>query len=298
MEKDKLAPRSKLLEELYFCSCVDWTVMNREFGRMRYVPDRLLITFIDGGSATFTLNNEKIVLHPNELMLLKPRQEICMDEMDENAKFSIVGLLPALQDVLLKQFSTSFFAYVKSRDIWKIDERTQRALRSFYDVFDYNYRAKNGTFSTEIANSLFVVFIQSFYQLVSDDVNAERSEEYTVSARTLGGRFFQLLNENYKREHSVTFYSEQLCISSKYLTQIVKKITNSTPKDIIDRRLGMESLFLLTKTNMNVQEISIELGFPDQSYFGRFFKRLFGISPLHYRLNPDMSLMEKLKPEI
>ena len=75
---------------------------------------------------------------------------------------------------------------------------------------------------------------------------------------------------------------------------MVRSFSGRTPKDIIDRRLAVEALFLLTKTEKNIQEISNELGFPDQSYFGRFFKRVFGLSPLNYRMNPDFSLIERL----
>jgi len=68
-----------------------------------------------------------------------------------------------------------------------------------------------------------------------------------------------------------------------------------TPKELIDRKLAIESMYLLGKNDMTIQEVSNALGFPDQSYFGRFFKRLLGISPLAYRKNPDLSLMSRLK---
>lgn len=228
-------------------------------------------------------------------MFLHPRQEVSMIQIDEGTSICLIGFMPSLQDVVSKQFGLSFFAYVHQHPIVSLDERTAQALRSFYDVYEYNYRVAPGPFSTEIANSLFSIFMQSFYQILKErGLDLESQDSSTMTMRTLGGRFFQLLREQYKNEHSVSYYADQLCVSSKYLAQVVKSISQFTPKELIDRRLGEEALFLLTKTNKNIQEISNDLGFPDQSYFGRFFKRLFGMAPLHYRLNPDLSIMEKL----
>ena len=57
-----------------------------------------------------------------------------------------------------------------------------------------------------------------------------------------------------------------------------------TPKQIIDETLMHEAMKLLDKNNSSIQDISVSLGFPDQSYFGRFFKRLKHMSTQQYRL--------------
>ena len=57
-----------------------------------------------------------------------------------------------------------------------------------------------------------------------------------------------------------------------------------TPKQIIDETLLQEAMKRLDKNDSSIQEISVGLGFPDQSYFGRFFKRMKQMSPQQYRL--------------
>jgi AraC-like DNA-binding protein len=54
-------------------------------------------------------------------------------------------------------------------------------------------------------------------------------------------------------------------------------------KKWIDDYVIWETKALLKSTNMTVQQISDELNFPSQSFFGKYFKRLVGLSPLEYR---------------
>lgn len=75
------------------------------------------------------------------------------------------------------------------------------------------------------------------------------------------------------------FYADRLCISTKYLTGICRSITNgASAKQIIDQHVILEIKVLLQSTELSMQEIADRLGFPDQSYLGRYFKRYEGMS--------------------
>jgi AraC-like DNA-binding protein len=97
--------------------------------------------------------------------------------------------------------------------------------------------------------------------------------------------FFSLLLTNYKKEQEASFYAEQLNITTRYLSKIVKEISSITIKDHINNMLIEESYHLLSSTDMTVQQISFELSFSDQSSFSKFFKRNTGMSPVEYRNN-------------
>ena len=93
----------------------------------------------------------------------------------------------------------------------------------------------------------------------------------------------ELLSDHYKKERSVNFYAHSLCITPKYLTTIIKCISGKPVSDWIDHFVLLEAQSLLKYTNMSVQEISYQLNFPNQSFFGCYFKRLTGMSPSQYK---------------
>ena len=280
--------------DLYFCACVSGDELQRALNKTISLNGRLAVIFTEGGEVTVSLNGGSYNVTESHFFIVPPSCPIRLLSSSPGVSVYIIGFLPALQDVVSKQFSISFFYYVHQHPLWQLTPRSRRALLSFYDVYDYTCNEQPGQFSTEIANSMFCIFMQMCYQSQQARVELANLSDTSMTSRSLGTRFFKLVHENYKSRHNVSFYADLLCVSSKYLAQVVRSFSGRTPKDIIDRRLAVEALFLLTKTEKNIQEISNELGFPDQSYFGRFFKRVFGLSPLNYRMNPDFSLIERL----
>jgi AraC-type DNA-binding domain-containing proteins len=66
---------------------------------------------------------------------------------------------------------------------------------------------------------------------------------------------------------------------------VIKEAGGKSAGEWIDERVILEVKALLKSTNMTIQQISDELNFPTQSSFGKYFKRLTGISPKEYRNN-------------
>lgn len=95
--------------------------------------------------------------------------------------------------------------------------------------------------------------------------------------------FIHLLREHCKTEHSVTFYANQLCITPEYLSKIMKHFSGRTVTKWIDDALLREAQILIRNKALTIQQISDILNFSDQSAFGKFFKKHFGVSPIEYR---------------
>jgi AraC family transcriptional activator of pobA len=99
-------------------------------------------------------------------------------------------------------------------------------------------------------------------------------------------RQFNLLVENhYKKEHSVKFYAEQVNRSPKTLSNLFALYNNKSPLAIIQERIIIEAKRLLLYTDRSAKEIAYELGFEDAAYFSSFFKKNTEVSPSDFRNN-------------
>jgi AraC-like DNA-binding protein len=95
--------------------------------------------------------------------------------------------------------------------------------------------------------------------------------------------FQTLLMEHCKKRHDVKFYANKLCITTQYLSSILKEQSGKSASQWIQEALMIEAKGLLKSPRVNVQQVADELNFPDQSTFGKFFKKHAGISPLAFR---------------
>ena len=100
-------------------------------------------------------------------------------------------------------------------------------------------------------------------------------------------KFISLVSENFKTQREIGFYADRLCMTNKYLSALLKQETGMTALEWIERYVVLYAKGCLSSTTMTVQEISDELGFPSQSVFGKYFKRVEGLSPKAYRQSLD-----------
>lgn len=105
-------------------------------------------------------------------------------------------------------------------------------------------------------------------------------------------KFVSMLYRKYRTEHEVGYYAEQQFLTTRYFSTIVKERSGKSPSQWIATALLVDARNLLRHTNMTIKEISDTLYFPNQSYFGKWFKNLTSLSPLEFRKGKPEKLIE------
>ena len=79
------------------------------------------------------------------------------------------------------------------------------------------------------------------------------------------------------------FCVRKRCILPKHLSNVIKELTGKSASQWIDDYVVLEAKTLLKSTNLTILQISEELHFANQSFFGKYFKQHTGLSPMRYR---------------
>ena len=96
-------------------------------------------------------------------------------------------------------------------------------------------------------------------------------------------KFNDLLEKNFSKERSVQFYAKELHIHPNYLNLLCKNQFGHSAKKVINLHVLTEAKYLLTSSELDINEIAYRLGFDPPDYFFSFFRRAVKLSPARYR---------------
>ena len=137
---------------------------------------------------------------------------------------------------------------------------------------------------------LKVFLIEAVRQKKTFDLE-NRDKKGTKQTETLQN-LVDLINRNFNTMHSPKEYADELCVSPKTLGGIVKKYLNQTTSNLIVSRIIVEAKRELYLTSKSVQLIAASLGYQDEFYFSRLFKKKVGVSPDIYRKSVGFAKLE------
>ena len=130
--------------------------------------------------------------------------------------------------------------------------------------------------------------LRTTYGLFLLELNA--IQERTIRERRFPKRieelffdFLRLVPIHFTEHRDVAFYASQLCITPRYLSQIVRDISGRTVIDHINQMLLMEVSYLLQQTSLSIVQIADRLHFSEAASFTRFFTRMKGMTPREFR---------------
>lgn len=241
------------------------------------------ILFCRRGSATVTVDQLRDRVTRDTLLLLLPGSILHLNERTDDFRVRFCAFSLELFSEAAYRLDSSFFHILHEHAIIRLPDRIIEGVRNWFQMASYTYRDRGNIFrNTIIRNRLQNVLLEAFdkTQRFAPDVHSQTG---TTRQADLFQRFVALVHEHCTEQREVAFYADRLCISTRYLSTIIRSVAHSTAKEFIDRSVVLEIKMLLGSTELSVQEIAYRLHFPDQSYLGRFFKKHTGVSPTEFR---------------
>lgn len=281
-------------EDFYYDGCLITSRVNAEdevpMDLLRYPVriDAFAVVFCSKGSISLLSNltrydlkeNSFFVHLPGSILHVEsaPDAEVCVAACEEEFIRRI--------DVDIKLLSRLFLQLERYPLLQLEPGEWDCVARSFAEIAGEGVPDSDDLYSTEIIRSSIRVLIYKICRLIARHLEQVRSQSLSPRSRReeYFQRFMALLRQHYMRERSVGFYAAQLNLSPKYLTTIIRQTTGSTAINWIDDYVILEAKNMLRYSTMSIQEIAYCLNFPNQSFFGKYFKNHTGLTPSAYRM--------------
>lgn len=126
-------------------------------------------------------------------------------------------------------------------------------------------------------------FFIGFHEYLQRNPQSRPDDVKSYRVRKLFNHFMMLVERDYRLSRDVNYYARLMNITPKYLTLIVRQVTDHTPKAIIDQYVVLQIKMQLQHTTQSIKEIAWEYHFFDTSFFCRYYKKHTGMTPRQVR---------------
>ena len=235
------------------------------------------------GEVTFELNMKRHQAIPGDMTIVRPNDMIQLIRQTEDFSGVFIAMDFSSSQDIISVIKNSISTYHRKRDFdyMHLDRSERLCILEYYHILKAKAADTGNAMRREIIINLMRALIYDILNILrrhspQEDLSKKRYDH-------IFDLFIHQVSGLFRSHREVAFYADRLCLTPKYLSQMVKKATGHTAGEWIDHYVVLEAKALLQSTDMTIQEISQELHFPNQSFFGKYFKNITGTSPRKYR---------------
>ena len=176
---------------------------------------------------------------------------------------------------------SSLFLFSRTHPVFRLLPMEKRTAIDYFRRIKKKVDDKTNHFRKDVVRMLISALIydigNAIYRIQHDGGSRHTRSE------SIFADFIKLVEQNYRVHRSVAWYGRQMSITPKYLSECVKSVSRRRPNEWIDNYVVMDIRVQLRTTAMSIKEIACRMNFPNQSFFGKYFKDHVGMSPMAYR---------------
>lgn len=244
----------------------------------------LLIVLCTEGEVTFTLGGREQHMEAGDLFISFGEQIIQEEHADRNfhAKAFLMTRQFAQNCIVGLNMMWPYLLYLMKNPVLKMDSEEREWFENCYHLIRRRLSQMSGRYTREATVSLVRAFYFEICNLLDARVQPDQSGVQN-RAYAIFDQFIRLLSQHFKQERSVEWYSNEMCLTPKHLSEVVKQVSGKTAGQWITTMVIIEIKNLLKHTTLSIKEIAQDMNFPNQSFLGKYFKNVEGISPSDFR---------------
>lgn len=242
-----------------------------------YMVDDYRMAVVRGGTADAIINLQERHIESGMITLIGPGTILQPQQFSSNYNMTGMVLSPTLAEECLDKDFLNWLTLNDNLVIMSLEEDDRSVFIQGIEML-WKLCQTEG-FVPKVTPNL----VAAMMQLLRNLVQKNNPEEMGKKNRSEFQRFLSLVNRYCDKQRKISFYAEQLYITPHYLSSLIRQQSGMTAKDWIDKGVITKAKAMLNQRNLQVAEVSYQLGFPNPSFFVKYFKRLTGVTPNEYR---------------
>ncbi|MBQ3744363.1 MAG: helix-turn-helix domain-containing protein [Prevotella sp.] len=255
-----------------------------------YAENHAVIIICTEGMAQFEYEGQTIQLHKNDMfiyMVLRSVVSNFMSSQNFNCRQIWFTANEAWSIDMHGNKSLADLIYLKQHPKLSLTEHNAELIDGYFQLLCRRMRDRTPSLFYDIVRSLFSTMLLEVLALMrgekGQDDETESANTSSLHRQRLADKFMQLVEESDGRIRKVDDFANQLNVTPKYLSTLLKETMNRRPSEVI-RFFTLKGIqHRLRFTDMTMQEIANDMKFPNASFFGKYFKEHAGMTPLEFR---------------
>nr|WP_319397704.1 helix-turn-helix domain-containing protein [uncultured Carboxylicivirga sp.] len=242
-----------------------------------------MVLFCKKGEMRLQMNLKDITVKENCILAIMPGSvgRLCYlsdDFISAGMVFSSSNYQPNIDIHHIIKSQHLVFNY----PVIQIKEKRMAEFLNIYQTMHSKLSDNEFNRKMELADAYLQV-IKIYWEDCNEQLAIDINPQKRSRQKVIFDSFLNEIVKHYKDNRSVAFYADKLFISPKYLSKVIKDVSNKQPSDWIRELVILEAKALLRAQQHTVQQISEELNFTSPSFFGRYFRETVGCTPKEYQ---------------
>jgi AraC-like DNA-binding protein len=243
------------------------------------------IVICTDGKVQAQMNGIQMELHKNQVAIVP--QNITVTDVMISPDFNLKAMFLTnriLQSFLREKMNIwNDMMYIHRHYVVTMDEDEILFYTHFYEMLTLAIaKGKENPLHTDVIQSLLRSAILALCGAMKQKLSLI-TEHHVKTSDNHFQRFLDLLHSSEIKRRTVEAYASGLCISPKYLTAVCKKSSGKTANEWITEQVLEDIRYYLRQTDLSIKQICDKLAFPNPSFFGKYVKDHFGMTPLEFR---------------
>ena len=246
--------------------------------------DAFAAIFCVSGEAEVQINLKKYVLKSGTIALHVPENIIQIKSSDNLIIYPFIISSEYTQKI---HFETkdliNLYMAAKTLPVFPLEYFDIHILEKYYYLLESILQTYTD-YKSKITIGIVTSFMYKIFELLVNKLKEnEQKRKIPERCEIVFDDFIKEVNLFNGTEHSLSFFANRLNLTPNYLSARVKEYSGRTAMEWIEDSVILEAKTMLKHTDLSIQEIAYKLNFPTQTFFGKYFKRITGMSPKQYK---------------